>query len=349
MRTFTVASAVVLLLITIGIRRDSLADDVHSLAMQGRQMDAAEKEALEKKLATAPEDIESRTKLLGYYLRNRPTDAGTKSSHSRHVRWFIENAPDSDVLGTPYSQLDKILNAAGYRSVKQAWMKAIEQSPQDAQRLGKASGFFLIHDREIAEDLLRKAQKLEPDNPAWAGSLGQLYSLRMQYAPPGPKRKATAKKAFAQYKLAYELANSKGKQVPFANLAKSAYEAGQLTEAKKYAEEMLESVNEGWNAGNQIHHGNLILGRIALSQGDLAEAKSRLLLAGKTSGSPQLGSFGPNMLLAQELLQQGEKEIVLEYFELCKKFWKSPRRGLERWIEDVKADRTPAFGGNLAY
>lgn len=133
------------------------------------------------------------------------------------------------------------------------------------------------------------------------------------------------------------------------NLAKTAFEAGLIDDAKKYAEEMLGDDAPGWNHGNQIHHGNLILGRIALSSGDVEEAKSRLLLAGKTSGSPQLNSFGPNMLLAKELLAQGENEVVLEYFELCKEFWTSPRRELEQWVDDIKAGRNPRFGGNLAY
>jgi hypothetical protein len=55
------------------------------------------------------------------------------------------------------------------------------------------------------------------------------------------------------------------------------------------------------------------------------------------------------MLLAKELLERGETEVVLEYFELCKKFWASPHRKLEQWAEDVKSNRIPQFGGNLAY
>tara|TARA_R110002167_G_scaffold96399_1_gene255416 strand:+ start:697 stop:864 length:168 start_codon:yes stop_codon:yes gene_type:complete len=55
------------------------------------------------------------------------------------------------------------------------------------------------------------------------------------------------------------------------------------------------------------------------------------------------------MLLAKELLAQDENEVVLEYFELCKRFWSSPRRELEQWIDEVKANRMPQFGANLAY
>jgi hypothetical protein len=96
-----------------------------------------------------------------------------------------------------------------------------------------------------------------------------------------------------------------------------------------------------------VHHGNLILGRIALRDGDMEKAKEHLLAAGQTPGSPQLNSFGPNMALARELLEKGEKQAVLEYFERCGSFWK--RAELESWARDVKAGEIPDFGANLDY
>ena len=115
---------------------------------------------------------------------------------------------------------------------------------------------------------------------------------------------------------------------------------------------MLDSTEGGvrdWNHGNKIHHGNNLLGRIALAAGDVEEAKKRLIMAAKTPGSPQLGSFGPNMQLAKELLEAGEKEAVLECFELCESFWGMGAAKLEAWRKSVDAGRTPSFGGNLRY
>ena len=62
-----------------------------------------------------------------------------------------------------------------------------------------------------------------------------------------------------------------------------------------------------------------------------------------------MNSFGPNMSLARDLLEKGERETVLQYFELCRKFWKMGQRNLDQWTEDVKAGRTPEFGANLVY
>ena len=85
--------------------------------------------------------------------------------------------------------------------------------------------------------------------------------------------------------------------------------------------------------------------------GDIERAKEHLLAAGNTSGSPQLNSFGPNMTLAKELLEQGERDVVLEYFRLCAKFWKSRSHlgTLEEWANQVKAGMVPDFGANLRY
>ena len=101
--------------------------------------------------------------------------------------------------------------------------------------------------------------------------------------------------------------------------------------------------------GNNSHFGNIVLGRLALREGHLEEAKQRLLQAGQTSGSPNLNSFGPNMALAKELLQQGESAVVLEYFELCSRFWKSNRGRLAEWATTVKEGKIPNFGANLIY
>jgi len=96
-------------------------------------------------------------------------------------------------------------------------------------------------------------------------------------------------------------------------------------------------------------NGNIILGRIALRMGAIDEAKKYLLDAGKTPGSPQLDSFGPNMALAKELLQNRENDVVLTYFYQCSKFWKLKRDRLDQWSALVEGSLIPDFGANLNY
>ncbi len=150
-----------------------------------------------------------------------------------------------------------------------------------------------------------------------------------------------AVRALEQFEIAYELSTEMGRDVLRANLAKTALVANRPEKAKKYAEEMLSKNVGGWNYGNNIHDGNSILGSLALAEGDVKKAKEYLLKAGATPGSPQLNSFGPDMTLAQELLRKGETEAVLEYFDLCAKFWEMGREQLDDWGILVRGGKTP--------
>ena len=106
---------------------------------------------------------------------------------------------------------------------------------------------------------------------------------------------------------------------------------------------MLQDAQAGmtWNYGNRVHHGNLVLGRIALAEGNVKAAKFRLTAAGNTPGSPQLNSFGPNMTLAKDFLERGEQDVVLRYFRACAKFWEMDRGKLDEWAAQVEEGTIP--------
>ena len=140
--------------------------------------------------------------------------------------------------------------------------------------------------------------------------------------------------------------------VVLTGVVKAAFESGDIKKAKGYATDLLDSANQDQataQPGQAISDGHLILGRLALIDGDVALAKQHLLEAGKTPGSPILSAFGPNMTLAKELLDRGETQTVLEYFNLCGKFWSGGQDKLIQWKLLVKAKITPDFGPNLVY
>ncbi|HEY9174664.1 MAG TPA: hypothetical protein VI136_20450 [Verrucomicrobiae bacterium] len=154
------------------------------------------------------------------------------------------------------------------------------------------------------------------------------------------ERLANAKTEFERYRA-------------LGSAAKSDFVFGRIQDARNYATELLSLDErfeaEPWRDGSAVYDANLVLGRIAAKEGKLDEARQYLLEAGKSTGSPVLRSFGPNMSLARDLVQHGERDAVLEYFELCRKFWTMGSEKLTRWSEDVKAGRMPDFGANLFY
>ena len=160
-----------------------------------------------------------------------------------------------------------------------------------------------------------------------------------------------AEKALKLYEKAYTVAGKIRRDSLLEDLAKTAFEANQIDNARHYAELALKITHSGWSFGNRIHHGNLILGRIALREGNIEEAKNRLIAAGTTPGSPQLDSFGPNMALAKELLEKGEQDVVFKYFLICSNFWDSERARdkISKWSDQIKEGKIPDFRAHLYY
>jgi hypothetical protein len=159
---------------------------------------------------------------------------------------------------------------------------------------------------------------------------------------------------YAQVMMA--LAGATNEYVRFLRLdyaAKFSLAVGRTEDARQLATDML-LLDDKYSRGDPqkangdiVHRGHQVLGCIALDEGRTEEAKRHLLAAGKSNGSPVLGSSGPNMSLAKDLLEKGEQETVLEYLELCRKFWHSDK--LDEWTKDIHAGRIPNFGGNLIY
>jgi hypothetical protein len=142
-----------------------------------------------------------------------------------------------------------------------------------------------------------------------------------------------------------------GRYYALARLAKAAYAAGDMVKAKALATELLgDATNpKDWNYGNAIHDGNMVLGLVSLRAGDTPSAVNYLHEAGKSPGSPQMNSFGPNMTLAKALVEAGQDTAVLQYFDECRAFWKMGGKKLDDWSAMVRGGGKPNFGANLLY
>ena len=131
--------------------------------------------------------------------------------------------------------------------------------------------------------------------------------------------------------------------------AKQSFAAGKVADAQKYAQELmtlLPGFRQDQEYGNAAHDANLTLGRIAVREGRMDDAKRHLIESVRTPSGRQM-DYGPNLSLANDLLEKGERQAVLDYFALCKKFWNYGR--LDEWSQQVKEGKIPDFGRNLAY
>ena len=183
-------------------------------------------------------------------------------------------------------------------------------------------------------------------------SLALLVTMIVTAQPTPDKKPIASQLVAAQEKVINTLPTAEDKFHMTTEIAPLAFVAGDHIKAGMYAKDLLiqaESMKDDWDYGNAVHTANLVLGRIALAAGDIDEAKRLLLLAGKTPGSPQLESFGPDMLFAKELLEKGEKDVVIQYFTLCSAFWKMDDGKLAQWKTEVQDNEIPDFGPNVRY
>jgi tetratricopeptide (TPR) repeat protein len=195
----------------------------------------------------------------------------------------------------------------------------------------------------LVEHLYERAIELDPKNQRWASGLGSVYWT-------SASRKLGTEKIALLEKALRLVGDVSPRSYILPDLAQEYFKTGNLELAAARAQDCLivAQKESDPNHGGALHFGNIVLGRIALKNGDIEEAKRRLLAAGNTTSTPVLMSFGPNWDLAKDLLAKGEQETVLAYIDLCRKFWQSGATRLDTWAAAIRNGGLPDFLGTPA-
>jgi len=323
----------------------------------GEPITAQDVKVLEDGLAKNPDNLAARSKLIEYYfqagLESHSPDIEEK--RQSQIFWVIEHHPEAKISGSPEAAIMPIGGRGGveaYHHGKELWMQQVEKHPSDVQVILHAAEFLQFFDKEQESDLLQKALEIAPTDVEVLSKEAEFYELERIGVKSPEKTKELSEKALAFRERALQSAGADERSTEIEAIAVDALEAGDLARAEQSANELLKAAQEdknGWNYGNAIHKGNIVLGRVALRRGDIEGAKQHLLAAGDISGSPQLDSFDPNMTLAKELLEKGERETVLAFLQSCAKFSETDRAKLQNWIATIKGGGTPDFESNLDY
>jgi tetratricopeptide (TPR) repeat protein len=138
------------------------------------RMTPAEVEELEAIVKKKPEDLNARGKLIEFYTASGDQVLGwEKATPARraHILWLIANHPDHKSAG---SQIVQLKDPPGFEEAKFRWLELLNQPSVQPAVLANAASFFSVTDRVFAEDLLLRAQAMDPRNE-WSSRLGQLY------------------------------------------------------------------------------------------------------------------------------------------------------------------------------
>ncbi len=318
--------------------------------------------ALRAELEVTPGDLVARMTLMCYEEpenRRRRSAKASPVPHGELLLGLIEQHPRSRVAASaglmlyPYKR-DGMYSGPAWEQGLELWERLVREHPKDpaiasnAGLFGIADPFRMVTDGPRALELLQRARELAPKEPRWAINLGAYY-LQARYGSRDPElRKAVATRGFLHLRAGWDLTQPElrselslhGRPLTKA-LASVAFDAGEGESAEAFARQTLESEGVAQPRGDVVFEMNTILGRLAFAADDKDAAVRYLLAAGQTSGSPSLGSFGPDMQLARELLGAGEREAVLEYLKSCKGFWKMGQDRLADWILKIESGKDP--------
>jgi hypothetical protein len=308
----------------------------------GRSLSKDAVATLEAKVKESPNDARSRYQLLGYYFLK--DDQPEEAAKAKHICWLLEHDPESELAGSPFASLHAP-DDAHYFDVERLWLEQVKNHPDNLKLICNAVNFFFPADREEVNRLAQLALKIDPKNQPCLDKIN-ILKTNPEWDLINDGRPAERGGGNPASKEGI------GRFYQLDSLARNAFKRGETQLAVDLAGELLQAsarYPKDWNYGNAVHNGNMIIGLAALKSGDRLRAADYLIRAGNTPGSPQANSFGPNMTLAKRLLEAGEKEAVLEYFKLCRKFWKLGQNELDLWTKEVEYGKMPAFGVHLVH
>jgi thiol-disulfide isomerase/thioredoxin/tetratricopeptide (TPR) repeat protein len=288
-------------------------------------------------------------KLAADGLARHPQDPEIGTEAGEMLAWTIVGVRGLDRMSRPLP-IDDALARSDAAQVARRELETTS-NPEILARAGtilaSQSARLTLRDRRdgaealaLAMRYVERAQKLAPSNPRVATALRSVYQ-----SAAGAERDPAAKVALL-VKAADIPGDDRNRFYMLAQLARALVDAGAMPKAAETASALLAEAPkypDDWNYGNAIHWGNIVLGRVAVKDGKFDVAAKHLLAAGATKGSPQLNSFGPDWKLAKDLANHGDTAPVLEYIELCRKFWKLDRGALDHWASAIRAGGVPHF------
>lgn len=186
---------------------------------------------------------------------------------------------------------------------------------------------------EIQQGNIEKANRLASDL-----LLGLIRLNRSRSPSPGEKLRELETKG---------VPNEVERPSYLAQLAYAAFDAGDHEKARRYAEQALDAASQtAMRQRSQwtVFKAHTVLGRIAIREDDIATAGLHLTESARIPpGDAVLATFGPDMDLAKALLEKGQRDVVLQFLDLCSRFWKEDKGEFARWSATVRGGAIPEF------
>ena len=304
-----------------------LPNDSERLSLEGWRMTLAQGQTLRQRVLQNPGDAPARARLMGHTMHYWHEEDAERTKEEQIV-WFVANMPDASILASDVD-IDSVGEGNAYALLKRLYVEALDRRPRDVAILVNYAALIDVPETGEAIALLKRAIAIRPKDSSLYERLGHAHALESRgvHGACDPQQASLALDAFLK-------ARELGGGVSRTDVLQEAYDARRFDLVEREAVTALE---EG--QADDVHVAHTLLGRLALSRGDVATAKRQLLDSARVKGSPVLDSFGPSMDLAKALLAQGERSTVLAYLVATGEFWKDERQ--VEWTERLREGKTP--------
>lgn len=322
--------------------------EANRLLRTGRQMSPDEAGAAEARVEAAPQLIDERLTLVGFYWIQSCGSDRYADKLCSHVIDLIRHDPLAEFLRDPLFFVIPAGCSHDTRArIRDEWLKQMDLHPTSVQVLDNAASFFKEFDPLVADRLFRRACELDGDEGRWAFRRALLLSSQI--------RGGLADRFLIETKIK-DLELSRFKQADehenaylLAELAACAFAVGMDRDATRLAHMSVNAAQPSHGSDgfdDPLHASNILLGRTAIRSGDRAQAARYLLDAAKICRSAHPEPLGPDVVLAGELLAAGERGAVEEYLTTCASLWVEGRAILAGWADEIKRGQTPDLLAN---
>ena len=148
--------------------------DLATFLLEGDSLKPRSAKELEKAVAFNPNDIQSRTFLLGYCFTRHHFSKPNRILRRAHILWIVQHLADHPFLTNPSLILFKDEDPEGYKLVKALWLKQLGQHPSSAQVFANAAVALFMSDPPEAKEIVLRARKIDPELPAVKSALKRI-------------------------------------------------------------------------------------------------------------------------------------------------------------------------------
>ena len=298
----------------------------------GKQLSEADAEQLEMAISNGSNKVEAHIQLIGYYFKqrlsyilfflNNKKALNHQAQWLKHVAWLVEQQPENPVLFWPESTAVALSDDNASETLRLLWDNAIQNSKNNgAQALINAASFFCNVDTPKSIQLALRAIKLDSSN-------SDLIDFCAVYLGIAERNDATSDMQSLANTNKDLLLSAPHNLRLLKNLVQISIKQKDLSAARKYAEQILET-------NNSDHLAHTAIGLAYVAEKKTIKARQELI----ESSSDKI--FELDFSLADALLEQGERDIVCKYLFKCWRSWPLGRPILLLWVLAIQLGGRP--------